>query len=185
MNTPATLRHLFALAVFVTACHTPAATPRGAAEPSSTGERRHLDAPVVARWVTHAEPSAVTGRGQGDRLVLVARIEQPGRLGLPLSVWVEAPGGVVQTRGQRQYTVAPAHAGSVHETEMEFVVGAVPNGDLVLVVDAQSPGAGFHARVPYRFGRPAPTIATPTLTGTSVTVGNTSAGPSVRMGGRP
>ncbi len=185
MKAPVTLRRVFVLAALLTACNTPAATPRSAAEPSSTTEQRHSAVPVVARWLTRAEPSVVTGRGQGDRLVLVARIEQPGRLGLPLRVWIETPDGVAQTRGPRQYTVAPARAGSVHETEMEFSVGAVPDGDLVLVVDAQSPGAGVHARVPYRFGRPEPRVATPTLTGTAVTVGNTNAGPSVQMGRRP
>jgi hypothetical protein len=180
-----TLRCLFALAALATACNTPSPAPRSAAEPVAAVERHDLDAPVVVRWVTRVEPGAVTGRGQDTRLVLVARVEQPGQLGLPLGVWVEAPEGVTQTRGPRQYTVGPARAGSVHETEMEFAVGAVPGSDLVLVVDAQSPGAGFHARVPYRFGRPEPTVATPTLTGTPVTVGHTSAGPSVQMGGRP
>ncbi|MDO9017152.1 MAG: hypothetical protein Q8S73_12275 [Deltaproteobacteria bacterium] len=177
------LRCLLALAVLAAACTTPSPSPRSAAEPTGVVERRDPDAPVRVRWVTRVEPGAVTRHGQDTRLVLVARVEQPGQLGLPLAVWVEAPDGVTQTRGPRQYTVGPARAGSVHETEMEFAVDALPASDLVLVVDAQSPGAGFHARVPYRFGRPEPTVATPTLTGTPVTVGHTSAGPSVQMGG--
>jgi len=64
---------------------------------------------------------------------------------------------------------------------LPLAVDALPACDLVLVVNAQSRGAGFHARVPYRSGRPEPAVATPTLTGTPVTVGSTSEGPSVQM----
>jgi hypothetical protein len=179
------LRRLLALALPLAACAAPpsapaVATPAVAVAPAA---RRDHESPVIARWVTRAEPAAVTGRqGAGDRLVLVARVEQPGHLGLPLRVSIEAPDGVTQTRGPQRYTVAPGAPGAVHEAEVEFAVTAVPGDDLVLVVDAQGAAAGYHARVPYRFGRPAPAIAPPPLTATAVTVGGTSAGPAVDMG---
>ena len=182
------LRSLLALVASAAACATPPPAVPGPVPvtPAAAVARHDMESPVVVRWVTRVEPGAVTGRpGAEDRLVLAARVEQTGRLGLALRVWVEAPEGVTQTRGPQQYTVAPAAPGSAHETELEFEVVAVPRDDLVLVVDAQGAAAGFHARVPYRFGRAAPVSATPPLTTAPVTVGGTSAGAAVEMGGRP
>jgi hypothetical protein len=136
-------------------------------------------APLVVRWVPRQEPVTF---GSGTRLVLVARVEQPGYLGLPLSVSVRVPSGVVLTHGSLSYAVRPGPPGTVHEQEFVFeLTGSAPSEDLLLVADAQGTAAGFHAEIPYRFGRAEPAFQL-RMTGTPLMFDHTSLGPSIDMG---
>lgn len=120
-----------------------------------------LESPVAVRWVVTRPPHEERTLAGAPRthVTLVAEIARRGALDLPLELTVRVPPGAALVRGTPQQTLPVSAPGTVtrEEFELAYEPSGAPSEDALLVVDAQSASAGFHAEVPYRFGRaPAP-----------------------------
>lgn len=110
--------------------------------------------PITVKWI---EGSRNEG---GTRLTLeVTKLIATER---PLTLGFSVPQGVVV---EPELTAREIAAASVGTTAIEILVRASvpPTQDLIAICDSQGTSFGFHAEVPYRFGRTAPTIAEPKL----------------------
>lgn len=156
----------------------PAPTTPVASVTAPAAASQDLRAPVVIAWVERSTPA--TPNGSPGRYLLVARVAQPGALGLPLAVQVTVPPGATLARGETRWTVQPAPPGAVQDVELEIFASAPPADDLILIVDAQGPHAGVHAEARYRFGRPEPVGPQPTLAPTPLVIGGRDFGRPVQ-----
>ena len=110
--------------------------------------------PITVKWIEGSRNEA------GSRLTLeVTKLIATER---PLALAFRVPPGVVV---EPELTAREIPAASVGTTSIEILVRASvpPTQDLIAICDSQGTTFGFHAEVPYRFGRPAPTIAEPKL----------------------
>lgn len=119
--------------------------------PSASPECGRPESPVTVAWRTQGPPVA------GRPLRLRAVIERRAALSMPLSWSIELPAGTRLLMGSQTGALSPA-PGPAHD-ELDFIVevGAIPTEDIVLTVHADGPAFGYHAEVPYRFGRAPPT----------------------------
>jgi hypothetical protein len=121
--------------------------------------------------VVSGEPRA------GARMTLRARLDQQGHWPYPVAVEWEVPPGVIFAAGAQAAVVGPGEPQVV-----EIELAEVPDQDLVVTASSTGPGAGFHARAVYRFGRAAPPPwSGPEKTGPSPTLNGHDLGPSVPM----
>lgn len=150
------------------------AAPSDAPQPSG-----HMQAPMTAAL---AEPLAVPNAGTVDVVLHVTRV-QPD-LG-PITIKVELPAGTVLAAGQAVEVVADKSA-TLFDRTFRVSYTSVPAADAKFVVDWQTPAAGFHAELPYRFGRAAPVAKEPPrLPGEVVLPGGQSLGrPILTNGGK-
>lgn len=119
------------------------------------------------------------------RATVVARVERRLALAVPLTLRLEVPPGVTIAAG-RPVVELPPNAGADTVTETWALTFAhPPEGDAVVRVDGDGEGLGFHARVPYRFGRPAPEDVGPAATGPAVFKHGRNLGPSIPLGDAP
>jgi len=117
--------------------------------------------------------------------VVVAEVERVNAVPVPLLLRVELPAGVTAKAGRAAVELpANPEAVTVRET-YEFAFAATPADDVVLRVDGDSEGLGFHFQVPYRFGRPAPVGPTPAATGPAFQKGGKSFGATIPLGDAP
>lgn len=155
------------------------ATPTVSSEP---GLHASGSAPLSVEWI--AESTSATGA------VLTARVERFVPFAVPLDVEVRLPPGAqLANRQSSVFATSPGLAPTmalppntsarVDQIRVDLVYSAVPADDLVIVIDAQSPGGGVHAEVPYRFGRPEPIGPTPQPAGQHVVVGGRDFGGAV------
>jgi hypothetical protein len=131
--------------------------------------------PVVAAW------EQVTGPGQGGMgtVVVRLRIERRTRWPLPINIQVVVPAGVRVLRGQTQQRLDASEEPGVTHFEYELAVDAVPQDDLVAIVDSQGESGGVHAEPRYGFGRPEAEAAGIERSGPRARVGGHDLGPGV------
>lgn len=146
---PTTLGFL-ALAALATGCSTPAASPRAPAP----------DAKVLSPLIVTWEGAELTP----GELRVTARIERKAPLALPFTVRLTLPAGATLTQGRAAFELPANAAASVVTEPYRVTFAGVPEHDLVLHVDGEGAGLGFHGQVPYRFGRPAPQVPVPSAT---------------------
>lgn len=159
------------------AANPPAAPPAHAAHTQQMPEPTvRLESPVKVRWVERARSATAA--------TVVAEVERLNLVPVPLLVRVEVPAGVTVKTGRTELPLPPnTEPGTVAET-LELAFDAPPAGDLVLRVDGDTEGLGFHFQVPYRFGRPAPEVPVPAATGPTFKKGALS-GPTIPVGDAP
>jgi len=113
----------------------------------------------------------------GARITLRARLVRQGHWDFPVAVEWAVPPGAFLAAGSPAAVVA---LGEPQQIELQLV--DVPSQDLVVTARSSGPGAGFHARAVYRFGRGAPPPwPGPDKTGPSPTLNGHDLGPSVPM----
>lgn len=136
-----------------------------------------LESPVKVRWAERARTSTSA--------TVVAEVERLNLVPVPLLVRIDVPEGVTVKAGRTELPLAPnAEPGTVAET-LELAFDQPPMGDLVLRVDGDTEGLGFHYRVPYRFGRAAPETPPPAATGPTFHKGGALSGPTIPLGDAP
>jgi hypothetical protein len=152
---------------------------------------------LVVAWLVLAGCSPhddTVSRAGNERAPITAslrgpRVAEPGSIELELvierrvpasaelSIALRLPGGARLVRGRLRERLAGPRA----LRRYELAVERLPSEDFVVVLDAQSPGFGYHAELPYRFGRSAPLPQVPRLAERSLTLGSRSFGRSVRV----
>jgi hypothetical protein len=143
---------------------------------SSATPRHDVGAPVR---VQVSGPPQVT---PGTTIEVRAEIERSWAAVHPLQLDVQVPQGVRLVSGAPKESLNDA-AATRFERSWLLHVDAVPGGDFVVVVDWQTSGAGFHAAIPYRFGRPEPKLAAPKSLGPEIVLPNgVSLGQPIQMG---
>ena len=120
-------------------------TPIAASGRSESGPKSPIEATLTG-------PDAVLGSATIDLKLKVSRANS--EVG-PIKVLLKLPVGVKLESGTVDEALADATALSFERT-WRIGFGAVPRDDVTVVVDWQTKAAGFHAELPYRFGRPAP-----------------------------
>jgi hypothetical protein len=154
------------------AASAPAAAPAHAQQMPEPTVR--LESPVKVRW-TEVSRTATAA-------TVIAEVERVNAVPVPLLLRVEAPAGATVKAGRAKVELpANPEAVVVRET-YELAFDAVPAGDLLLRVDGDNEGMGFHFQVPYRFGRPAPEATTPAATGPAFQKGGKSLGGTIPLG---
>lgn len=128
--------------------------PKAVPTPTPTPAAEAPGSPITVKWIEGGRNEA------GTRLKLeVTKLIVTER---PLALGFSVPPGVVV---EPELTAREIAAASVGTTSIEILLRASvpPPQDLVAICDSQGASFGFHAEVPYRFGRPAPTVAEPKL----------------------
>lgn len=128
--------------------------PAAAAPTAEPPPSAHMQSPMSARL---EEPATIPKAGTIDIVLQVTRI-QPTLA--PITIKVELPSGVALATGQPTESVTDTTLTKFDRT-FRFSYSAIPVGDAKIIVDWQTEAAGFHAELPYRFGRPAPTAKEP------------------------
>jgi hypothetical protein len=160
-----------------------AGVPELAAVAQETPRSPHVssehETPLDVSWQRRAS-TQVVANGPSRIVELTARIEHRGRIQLPLAVSVRVPPGVQIARGPAQYTVPAAGAGTVTETEFDFVSvdPAALAGDITLVVDGQEISFGVHAEAIYQLAPAAVVGASQGPTEPHTILGGVDLGPS-------
>jgi hypothetical protein len=135
-----------------------------------------LESPLKVRWVERSRSATAA--------TVLAEVERVNLVPVPLLMRIEVPSGVTVKAGRTELPLPPnTEPGTVAET-LELAFDAAPAGDLVLRVDGDTEGLGFHFQVPYRFGRPAPEAPAPAATGPTFRKGALS-GPTIPVGDAP
>lgn len=171
-----------AFALALAACANPSPPPQTPATAPAHVQQMpeptvRLESPVKVRW----EERALSATGA----TVVAHVERLNAVPVPLLLRVEVPDGVTLKSGRKDVPLAPnAEPGTVSEV-YELAFAQPPAGDLVLRVDGDTEGMGFHFQVPYRFGRPAPEAAAPAPTGPAFMKGGKSMGGTIPLGDAP
>jgi hypothetical protein len=98
-----------------------------------------------------------------------------------ITVDVRLPAGASLRTGETHTRLAANDAARRDQLVYELAGGPMPSEDLVVVVDARGAGFGYHAELPYRYGRPAPVPDAPEASGANVQVGGKSFGKSVQV----
>jgi len=146
-------------------------------EPEATGAAHSAPkSPIHARL---DGPTTVPQRGEiqlrltVDRRVAVA----------PVTIELRAPAGTSVIAGPRTATLTNPAVGA-HIQAWTLRYDALPAGNATVIVDWQTKAAGFHAELPYRFGRAEPKVAEPRrLPGKVRLPGGGTAGRPILTGG--
>jgi hypothetical protein len=119
---------------------------------------------------------------QGD-IELVLTIDRARADLVPISVDLRLPAGVTLVAGLEQERVADTSKPGFTRT-WRLHYDRVPQEDVAVVVDWQTASAGFHAELPWRFGRPeARKAEPPRLPGAVKLPGGRSLGRPILTGG--
>lgn len=118
----------------------------------------------------------------GQTIEVRATITRTWAAVTPLQLDVEVPKGTRLVSGPPHETLTDGQAPHF-ERVWRVHIDALPSQDLVVTLDWQTSGAGYHAAIPYRFGRPEPRLATATAHGLPIVLPNgVSLGEPVLMG---
>lgn len=162
----------------VPACAEPRVPARSL--PTSRVESRAIPAIEPSQEsLSPLEVSWVPGQVSDTRAVLRARVEQGGRLAIPLTLRVTVPPGVRMVRGSASVALPSATQQAVVEYEYEFMYSSVPPDDIVVAVDGDTESMGVHGRAAYRFGRPEPEGPRPQPSGPPLVIGGRNFGSPV------
>jgi hypothetical protein len=96
-----------------------------------------------------------------------------------VTIDVRLPKGVTLAGGPPQRALARNLRAQRDALVFDLTVSAIPREDLVVVIDARGQGFGYHAELPYRFGRPEPVPVGPRADGRELRVAGKSFGRSV------
>ncbi len=127
-------------------------------------------------------PIQVTVRATGESehgaslevtITKLVALEHPLALTLRLPSGVDATPAVLTAIGEKE-------TGHFVQT-LQLTYGAKPASDLVVVADSQGKASGYHAEVPYRFGRPVPTVPQPVRSPDTVKMGGIPLGQPVEL----
>jgi hypothetical protein len=139
-------------------------------------------APAVRSERDAESPIRVTVRATSEReheatleiaVTKVVATEQPLALSLRLPAGVDAaPAALTAVEGK--------DTGRFVQT-IQLKFGATPSTDLFVVADSQGTSFGYHAEVPYRFGRPEPTVSQPVRSPDTVKMGGIPLGQPVEL----
>ena len=163
------MKRLLAMLLVVTGCAN--STPPPEARPLETTVR--MQSPIRVTW----EEVSRTDTGA----VVLAKIERLNHLDMPFLMTVELPAGVKLLDGRTQLTLLPNTEPVLVTEQLTLAFDAPPSGDAWLKLDGDSGAMGFHYKVPYRFGRPAPEEQAPAATGPAPMKGGKSFGPSIPL----
>jgi hypothetical protein len=132
-----------------------------------------LQSPLKVSW----EEQSVSA----TQAVVLAKVERVTKLDMPFLMSVELPAGVKVLEGRTQLQLLP-NTEAVTVTE-RLVLGyeGTPLEDAQLKLDGDAASMGFHYKVPYRFGRPAPDESGPKATGPEFIKAGKSLGPSIPL----
>jgi len=144
--------------------------------PSNAPLCNRPEAPFSLAWAVEAGAPAA-----GSALGLKLRLTRRGYWPAPVSVRFTLPEGVSATRGSLAIELPADDQAGQREFPLELALARVPDKDLLAVVDASLPGAGYHAAIPYRFGRPAPRPAAALELGPRVAAGAHAFGRAVLL----
>jgi hypothetical protein len=163
-------------------CGAPTAEPTTSATvprhtPDSRVQPRQADVPEDVRSPIEVRIEAPEGVPRTDQpLSLRWVVEQRGQLGIPLELEVRVPPGV-RVSGEVSAHLQPNPGVRRGDITLEFP--SIPAEDFVVVVHGASATAGYHAEIPYRFGRPTPVAPTPPRTGPRLQLGGHDLGRAV------
>ena len=102
-------------------------------------------------------PTNVPAKGEVELELSVGRV-RPGLA--PILVKIQTPQGTTIGKGSMTETITDASATTlIRRWTLRY--DAVPPSDVVVVVDWQTPAGGYHAELPWRFGRPDPKAKPP------------------------
>lgn len=132
-----------------------------------------MDAPLRVTWEE-------LSRGP-TQAVVVAKVERLNGLDMSFLMEIELPPGVKASQGRTRITLAPNSEPDLTSERLTLVFEGEPQGDAVLKLDGDTGAMGFHFKVPYRFGRPAPEPPGPAATGPELRKGDKAFGPSVPL----
>lgn len=149
------------------------ARPRLDAPPPPAPPSDRAQLPVRVTWEERS-------RGPNEAVV-IAKLERLVPIDTPFTVRVEVPAGAKVTHGRTSFTVLPNTEALTVTEELTFAYEATPADDAMLLVDADTGAMGFHFKVPWRFGRPAPAELQPKLTGPALKKGDRNFGPSIPL----
>lgn len=97
----------------------------------------------------------------------------------PLAVSVRLPPGV-ELNPVSLDPIAASETGVVTR-RVQLRYSSVPSSDAFFVVDTQGKSFGYHAELPYRFGRPEPTTPAPVRSDTTLKVGGKTLGRPIEV----
>jgi hypothetical protein len=129
-------------------------TPTAAAATEPAPHSHHQESPIEA---TLRGPDVIPASGEVE---LVLQLTRSMATMAPIRVDVTLPAGVDLIAGVASDVVTDTTATSI-ERRFKLRYPSIPTTDALFVVDWQTKAAGFHAKLPYRFGRPAPATAEP------------------------
>lgn len=121
-------------------------------------------------------------RRDETQVELIARVQRLAPLPFPLEVSVSLPAGATLKTGRARFTLAPNLEGETHDEAIVVAYATVPAGDVELAADGQTAEMGVHARMAYRFGRPAPLQDAVAPAGPDLKKGDKNLGPSIPIG---
>ena len=124
-----------------------------AAQPSALAQENAHDGPQSPMTADLDAPQVVPASGTID---LQLRLWRVNPAMTPVTVKIVLPSGATLAAGQASETITDMTNAQLQRTwRMQYA--AIPPGDATVIVDWQTKSAGFHAELPYRFGRPEPT----------------------------
>jgi hypothetical protein len=160
------------MVVVLAACANSTPSPAESSRPQIEPTVR-MESPVRVTWeeVSRTETQAV----------VLAKLERVNKLDMSFLMSVELPAGVKVLEGRTQLTLLPNTEAVMVTEKLVLAFESAPAEDAVLKLDGDSGAMGFHYKVPYRFGRPAPEERGPAATGVAPVRNGKSLGPSVPL----
>jgi hypothetical protein len=133
-------------------------------------------APIRGQWeILEGQPA------DGSDIALLMRIVRQGDWPIPVHVHVQVPDGVEIVREPKTSVLSANFEPHEGELEMAIRIDRVPDQNLVMVLDSRIDGAGLHAEIPYRFGRPKPRVTVPARTGPRLIYGGYDLGRVIEL----
>jgi len=131
--------------------------------------------PVVISLTADSDPDS------DNNLSIKLGIKRKGYWPIPIRIDVRVPDGIAVLNGLMS-TIIPANFEPDHvEIYYELEARRIPEKDLVVILDSRNEGAGFHAEVPYRFGRPTPQVVAPIKNGPRIIIGQKDLGKAIQL----
>jgi len=131
--------------------------------------------PIKAMWNVMETPTS------GSLATLRFSIERKGYWPIPIKVRFEAPDEVAVLRGISSSELPANFEPKVQQYEFMVSIKQVPEKNFIAIIDSRNEGAGFHAEVPYRFGRSEPMQIIPQRNGPRVIFNGHDYGPSIMI----
>lgn len=176
------MKRVFFLSVSLMACSTTSSLdgqgdtgrPGDVSEPrAAPGDKAQKKPPLRAKLVGPEAPAVLAP------IRLTLQIERPAAIPSDVDVEIRLPESVLLHVGERKRTLAKNAGAARDELHYELMASELPAEDAIIVLDAHGPGFGYHAELPYRFGRPEPAHKAVEAGGAEVKVGPHNFGESV------